>query len=137
MDADGCLVLTRARSSRAKESIAKRADPIMLEVFNNSFMHVAEEMGTVLESTAHSVNIKERLDFSCAVFDARGGLIANAPHMPVHLGSMGDSVQTILRGLSRRARARQLVHVEHAVQRRDALAGYHGRDAGIRSDERA
>ncbi len=97
VDTDGCLVLARARLSRAKEAIAKRADPIMLEVFNSSFMHVAEEMGTVLESTAHSVNIKERLDFSCAVFDAGGGLIANAPHMPVHLGSMGDSVQTILR----------------------------------------
>jgi 5-oxoprolinase (ATP-hydrolysing) len=69
----------------------------MLEVFNNLFMHVAEEMGIVLEQTAHSVNIKERLDFSCAVFAADGSLIANAPHIPVHLGSMGDSVQSILR----------------------------------------
>ena len=69
----------------------------MLEVFNNLFMHVAEEMGIVLEHTAHSVNIKERLDFSCALFAADGSLIANAPHIPVHLGSMGDSVQSILR----------------------------------------
>ncbi len=76
----------------------------MLEVFNNLFMHVAEEMGIVLEHTAHSVNIKERLDFSCAVFAADGALIANAPHIPVHLGSMGDSVQSILRTLPARAR---------------------------------
>ena len=69
----------------------------MLEVFNNLFMHVAEEMGIVLEHTAHSVNIKERLDFSCALFAADGSLIANAPHIPVHLGSMGDSVESILR----------------------------------------
>jgi 5-oxoprolinase (ATP-hydrolysing) len=69
----------------------------MLEVFNNLFMHVAEEMGVVLESSAHSVNIKERLDFSCALFDSAGELIANAPHIPVHLGSMGDSVQSVLR----------------------------------------
>jgi 5-oxoprolinase (ATP-hydrolysing) len=96
VDAEGCLVLTRSRPV-GEEAVPERRDPIMLEVFNNAFMHIAEEMGTVLESTAHSVNIKERLDFSCAVFDASGGLIANAPHMPVHLGSMGDSVQTILR----------------------------------------
>ncbi len=68
----------------------------MLEVFNNLFMHIAEQMGVVLQHTAHSVNIKERLDFSCAVFDAGGGLIANAPHMPVHLGSMGESVRAVL-----------------------------------------
>ena len=71
-------------------------DPVLLEVFNNLFMHIAEQMGVVLENTAHSVNIKERLDFSCAVFDATGGLIANAQHMPVHLGSMGESVRHIL-----------------------------------------
>jgi len=72
-------------------------DPVLLEVFNNLFMHIAEQMGVVLEKTAHSVNIKERLDFSCAVFDAGGGLVANAPHMPVHLGSMGESVRTVIR----------------------------------------
>ncbi len=73
------------------------ADPVMLEIFNNLFMSIAEQMGAVLANTAHSVNIKERLDFSCAVFDRDGGLVANAPHMPVHLGSMGESVATVIR----------------------------------------
>ena len=72
------------------------ADPVMLEIFNNLFMSVAEQMGVRLQSTAHSVNIKERLDFSCAIFDAAGQLIANAPHMPVHLGSMGESIKMII-----------------------------------------
>jgi len=72
------------------------ADPVMLEVFNNRFMHIAEQMGEVLEATAHSVNIKERLDFSCAIFNGRGELIANAPHIPVHLGSMDACVQSLL-----------------------------------------
>jgi len=94
---DGSLLLTRARRAARTERVRKRADPLMLEVFNNLFMHVAEEMGLVLESSAHSVNIKERLDFSCALFDAEGELIANAPHIPVHLGSMGDSVRSVLR----------------------------------------
>ena len=95
--ASGTLILTRPRRRKQREAVAAEGDPIMLEVFNNLFMHVAEEMGIVLEHTAHSVNIKERLDFSCAVFAADGALIANAPHIPVHLGSMGDSVQSILR----------------------------------------
>ena len=69
----------------------------MLEIFNNMFMSVAEQMGVRLQGTAHSVNIKERLDFSCAIFDAEGQLIANAPHMPVHLGSMGESIKMVLR----------------------------------------
>jgi len=73
------------------------ADPVMLEIFNNLFMSIAEQMGATLQNTAHSVNIKERLDFSCAIFDATGGLVANAPHMPVHLGSMGESVRAVLR----------------------------------------
>ncbi|MEO8465900.1 MAG: hydantoinase B/oxoprolinase family protein [Gammaproteobacteria bacterium] len=94
--ANATLVLTRARVRPRREVVAAAGDPVMLEVFNNLFMHVAEEMGIVLEHTAHSVNIKERLDFSCAVFAADGALIANAPHIPVHLGSMGDSVQSIL-----------------------------------------
>src|ERR1700687_3662434 len=68
----------------------------MLEIFNNLFMSVAEQMGVRLQSTAHSVNIKERLDFSCAVFDADGGLIANAPHMPVDLGSLGESIKIVV-----------------------------------------
>src|SRR6185437_15719432 len=70
--------------------------PVLLEVFNNLFMSIAEQMGITLANTAYSVNIKERLDFSCAVFDGEGQLIANAPHMPVHLGSMGESVQAII-----------------------------------------
>ena len=93
----GTLLLTRMGRRVRRESLGRDADPVMLEVFNNLFMHVAEEMGIVLEHTAHSVNIKERLDFSCALFAPDGSLIANAPHIPVHLGSMGDSVQSILR----------------------------------------
>ena len=76
----------------------------MLEVFNNLFMSIAEQMGVTLQNTAYSVNIKERLDFSCAVFDADGALVANAPHMPVHLGSMDRSVETIIRRTTRRSR---------------------------------
>jgi 5-oxoprolinase (ATP-hydrolysing) len=76
---------------------AGRADPVMLEIFNNLFMSIAEQMGYRLQSTAHSVNIKERLDFSCALFDADGHLIANAPHIPVHLGSMGESIEQVIR----------------------------------------
>ena len=79
-----------------REAVGTRADPVMLEVFNNLYMSIAEQMGAVLENTAVSVTIKERLDFSCAVFDAAGDLIANAPHMPVHLGSMGASVKAII-----------------------------------------
>ena len=73
------------------------ADPILLEIFNNLFMSIAEQMGATLANTAYSVNIKERLDFSCAIFDHAGNLVANAPHMPVHLGSMGESIKTVLR----------------------------------------
>jgi 5-oxoprolinase (ATP-hydrolysing) len=69
-------------------AIGTKADPVMLEIFNNLFMSIAEQMGVTLQNTAYSVNIKERLDFSCAVFDTTGALVANAPHMPVHLGSM-------------------------------------------------
>ena len=69
----------------------------MLEIFNNLYMSIAEQMGLRLQNTAYSVNIKERLDFSCALFDAAGNLIANAPHMPVHLGSMGESIKTVIR----------------------------------------
>ena len=92
----GHVILARHTPRPTSERIGTEADPVMLEVFNNLFMHIAEQMGVVLENTAHSVNIKERLDFSCGVFDPEGDLIANAPHMPVHLGSMGDSVRTIL-----------------------------------------
>jgi 5-oxoprolinase (ATP-hydrolysing) len=79
-----------------QHAIGTTADPVMLEIFNNLFMSIAEQMGYRLQNTAHSVNIKERLDFSCAVFDATGALIANAPHMPVHLGSMGASVEAVI-----------------------------------------
>jgi 5-oxoprolinase (ATP-hydrolysing) len=91
------LVLAR-RTPRAQQFAAgTTADPVLLEVFNNLFMNIAEQMGLQLQNTAHSVNIKERLDFSCALFDADGNLIANAPHMPVHLGSMGESIKTVIR----------------------------------------
>ena len=90
------LVMTRIVPRPKTEAIGTAADPIMLEVFNNLFMSIAEQMGARLANTAYSVNIKERLDFSCAVFDADGNLVANAPHMPVHLGSMGESIQTVI-----------------------------------------
>ena len=92
----GDILLTRSTPRAAREAIGTSVDPILLEVFNNRFMGVAEEMGLALQTTASSVNIKERLDFSCAVFDETGGLVANAPHIPVHLGSMSDSVREIL-----------------------------------------
>ncbi|MEX2167333.1 MAG: hydantoinase B/oxoprolinase family protein [Methyloceanibacter sp.] len=90
------LLLTRIER-KAAVRVAAKADPVMLEVFNNLFVSVAEQMGYVLQNTARSVNIRERLDFSCAIFDAHGRLIANAPHIPVHLGSMDRSVETVLR----------------------------------------
>ena len=92
----GDLILDRVEAARRDHAIGTRADPVLLEVFNNLFMAIAEQMGVTLANTAYSVNIKERLDFSCALFDADGNLIANAPHMPVHLGSMGESVRTII-----------------------------------------
>jgi 5-oxoprolinase (ATP-hydrolysing) len=92
----GDLLLSRVKARPARADVGTSADPVMLEIFNNLFMSVAEQMGVRLQSTAHSVNIKERLDFSCAIFDADGGLIANAPHMPVHLGSMGESITMVI-----------------------------------------
>ncbi len=89
------LLLTRVAPRPGRSEAGTGVDPVMLEIFNNLFMSVAEQMGARLRATAHSVNIKERLDFSCAVFDAGGGLIANAPHMPVHLGSMGESIAMV------------------------------------------
>ena len=89
------LVLTRASPRPKREAVGTRAEPVMLEIFNNLFMAIAEQMGVTLANTAYSVNIKERLDFSCALFDPAGGLIANAPHLPVHLGAMGESVRVI------------------------------------------
>ncbi|MFD2181371.1 hydantoinase B/oxoprolinase family protein [Rhodoplanes azumiensis] len=90
------LVLRRVVARPQREAVGTRADPVMLEIFNNLFMSIAEQMGVALRNTAYSVNIKERLDFSCAVFDAAGALVANAPHMPVHLGSMDRSVETVI-----------------------------------------
>jgi 5-oxoprolinase (ATP-hydrolysing) len=92
---DGMIVLDRDGATRTARLALDKADPITLELFNKRFMGVAEAMGAALERTAHSVNIKERLDFSCALFDVDGGLVANAPHMPVHLGSMGASVRAV------------------------------------------
>jgi 5-oxoprolinase (ATP-hydrolysing) len=91
------LVLERRVARAVMAAIGTEADPVMLEVFNNLFMSIAEQMGVTLQNTAYSVNIKERLDFSCAVFDRTGALVANAPHMPVHLGSMGESIKTVIR----------------------------------------
>jgi len=90
------LILERSVPLERQKKAGTEADPIMLEVFNNLFMSIAEQMGAALQNTAYSVNIKERLDFSCAIFDRHGKLIANAPHMPVHLGSMGESVRHVI-----------------------------------------
>ncbi|MEM9269801.1 MAG: hydantoinase B/oxoprolinase family protein, partial [Pseudomonadota bacterium] len=93
----GALVLTRTEKLVHQDAIGTKVDPIMLEVFNNLFMSIAEQMGATLAKTSVSVNIRERLDFSCALFNAEGDLVANAPHVPVHLGSMSASVKSILR----------------------------------------
>jgi len=101
----GHLLLERhADAGPASETAAtqQQPDPVRLEVFNRLFMHIAEQMGTVLQNTALSVNIRERLDFSCALFDAQGRLVSNAPHMPVHLGSMGESVRSVMRHVGHR-----------------------------------
>jgi len=95
--AGGNLILERTTKVARAEAIGTSVDPVMLEVFNNLFMSIAEQMGATLANTAYSVNIKERYDFSCAIFDQNGDLVANAPHVPVHLGSMSESVRTVLR----------------------------------------
>ncbi len=92
-----CLLLTRVKEISSKTLIKESVDPVLLEVFNNRFMNIAEQMGEVLRRTASSVNIKERLDFSCAIFDRNGELVANAPHIPVHLGSMSVSIKSLLK----------------------------------------
>ncbi|MEO1968653.1 MAG: hydantoinase B/oxoprolinase family protein [Sphingomonadaceae bacterium] len=93
---EGSLILTRHTPRETRRAAGTEVDPVRLEIFNNLFMVIAEEMGLVLQSTATSVNIKERLDFSCAIFAADGALIANAPHIPVHLGSMGESIRQVI-----------------------------------------
>ncbi|MEU3891737.1 hydantoinase B/oxoprolinase family protein [Streptomyces sp. NPDC029041] len=100
---DGHLVMERAAITQSSD-LGTEVDPVLLEVFNNLFMSIAEQMGARLESTAQSVNIKERLDFSCALFDPDGNLVANAPHIPVHLGSMGTSVKEVIRRRAPRMR---------------------------------
>jgi 5-oxoprolinase (ATP-hydrolysing) len=97
MNNRGHMILKRVKERPQVYAIGTKADPVMLEVFNNLFMSIAEQMGATLANTAYSVNIKERLDFSCAIFDVVGNLVANAPHMPVHLGSMGESIKTVIR----------------------------------------
>jgi len=109
VSAKGAMVLDRAEARPQRVALGTQADPVILEVFNNLVMNIAEQMGATLQNTAHSVNIKERLDFSCAVFDARGNLIANAPHMPVHLGSMSESVRAILAARGDRLRPGDVV----------------------------
>jgi 5-oxoprolinase (ATP-hydrolysing) len=94
--AAGCIDMRRIRARSTRHAAGTQVDPVVLELFNNVFMNIAEQMGLRLQNTAYSVNIKERLDFSCALFDAEGSLIANAPHMPVHLGSMSESVRSVI-----------------------------------------
>jgi len=101
VDARRNLILERTTPLPARRAVGTEADPVLLEVFNSRFMAVAEQMGQTLQNTAYSVNIKERLDFSCALFDRDGGLIANAPHIPVHLGSMGESIRAVCRSRGR------------------------------------
>ena len=96
IDALGNLLLQRTTALADRQALGTAVDPVRLEIFNNLFMSIAEQMGSILELTSHSVNMKERLDFSCAIFDGAGALVANAPHVPVHLGSMGDSVLHII-----------------------------------------
>jgi 5-oxoprolinase (ATP-hydrolysing) len=103
---EGTLVISRAVPLERTKAIGTDVDPVRLEIFNNLFMAIAEEMGVALQSTATSVNIKERLDFSCAIFDAEGALIANAPHIPVHLGSMGESIRRVIEARGRGADGR-------------------------------
>ena len=91
------LLLARAVPRPGRVALGTLVDPMLLELFNNVFTSVAEQMGAVLQNSAYSVNIKERLDFSCALFDGDGRLVANAPHVPVHLGSMGEAVRAIIR----------------------------------------
>ena len=96
LQADGCVEILRSSPRSSAHAVGTQADPVMLEIFNNLFMNIAEQMGLRLQNTAHSVNIKERLDFSCALFNAAGDLIANAPHIPVHLGSMSEAIRTVI-----------------------------------------
>ena len=109
VDPLGNLILERVEARPKRAAVGTNADPVMLEVFGNLYMSIAEQMGVALQSTSRSVNIKERLDYSCAVFDGAGALIANAPHMPIHLGSMGESVKVIIAARDRNADGRGML----------------------------
>ncbi|WP_322966277.1 hydantoinase B/oxoprolinase family protein [Sphingomonas fuzhouensis] len=105
--AEGTLLLERV-AARREQAAEEAVDPVRLEIFAGLFMGIAEEMGAALQRSAASVNIRERLDFSCAIFDAEGGLVANAPHIPVHLGSMGESIRTVIQARGNTMRAGQV-----------------------------
>ena len=132
----GDLLLSRVAARPDRADVGTTADPVMLEIFNNLFMSVAEQMGVRLQSTAHSVNIKERLDFSCAVFDADGGLIANAPHMPVHLGSMGESIKMVIERNRRPDPPRRRLRPQRPLPRRHPPARHHRRHPRVRPRQR-
>ncbi|GAA3154009.1 hypothetical protein GCM10017687_84820 [Streptomyces echinatus] len=121
---DGHLLMERTAITQSSD-LDTETDPVLLEVFNNLFMSIAEQMGARLESTAQSVNIKERLDFSCALFDPDGNLVANAPHIPVHLGSMGTSVKEVIRPSRLRHAAGRHLRRQRPLPRRHAPAGRH------------
>ena len=125
------LVLERVVPRATRVAVGTSVDPVLLEVFNNLFMNIAEQMGLQLQNTAYSVNIKERLDFSCALFDAEGNLIANAPHMPVHLGSMSESIKTVRHAQRRPHAARRRVRAQRPLPRRHPSARRHRGDAGL------
>ena len=108
----------------------------MLEVFNNLFMSIAEQMGVRLAQTAYSVNIKERLDFSCALFDAEGNLIANAPHMPVHLGSMGESIKTVIRKNAGKMKAGDVYVLNDPYNGGTLCPRWYGRHAALFDERR-
>ena len=126
------LILQRTETRPRGPGATTEVDPVMLELFNNLFMSIAEQMGERLRATANSVNIKERLDFSCALFDTDGRLIANAPHMPVHLGSMGESIKAVHRGEHRTDAARRLLRPQQPVPRGHPPPGHHRGHPGLR-----
>ena len=130
------LVLARVKKLNRTHAIGTHADPVMLEVFNNLFMSIAEQMGVSLQNTAYSVNIKERLDFSCAVFAHDSTLVANAPHMPVHLGSMDRAVETIIRENAGQDPSRRRLRHQRALQWRHTSSRYYCLHAGIRRSKK-
>lgn len=112
---NGHLILTYLESpsdSNINHQDIAKPDPILLEIFNNLFRFIAEEMGITLQNTSYSVNIKERLDFSCAIFDSQGELVANAPHIPVHLGSMSESIKALIKDEKNNYRKRRCLFNE-------------------------